>query len=150
MRECPLSKPCNKGSDPTCCLPAGGLPDGWLSNNKVFRKLEYLDLSNNKLGTSNGVTQYPVTWGGSSLYSDTDNAGSDIDITAPNGKGWCLNGADGGVAGSFGWCPRINSTGVVATPLSGALANLRFLDISNNELKGELAQAAKATSFLGA
>ncbi len=42
-------------------LCAGGLPYGWVSTNKVFSQLKFLDLSQNNLGLDANGQQYRVT-----------------------------------------------------------------------------------------
>ena len=46
---------------PALPLSAGGLPYGWVSTNKVFSQLKFLDLSQNNLGLDANGQQYKVT-----------------------------------------------------------------------------------------
>jgi hypothetical protein len=95
---------------------AGGLPPGWLGTNKVFTRIEYIDLSGNWLGHS----AYPATSG--NRFSNTYGP----DPVIP----WCLAGN----TPAAGWCPRTPQNVAVA-PLAG-LPTLVFLDLSGNGLQG--------------
>lgn len=58
-------------------LCAGGLPDGWMSNARTFKNLQFLNLADNRLGYTN------------------DGDPFEIDL-------WCLEGR----TSAMGWCPQ--------------------------------------------
>jgi hypothetical protein len=86
---------------------AGGLPDGWLSTQRTFKGLDYLDLSDNKLGCADAACRAPLA-------------------TVTGASGWCKDGLP---AATSGWC--------APAPLPGTMDTLTILDISNNNLNGE-------------
>lgn len=94
--------------------PAGGLPTNWLGKQKPLRNVRYLDLSNNKLGTSDGVTAPTQT-------SD-----------------WCPE--EGSLTDGSGWCPDLSGN---KKPIAGTAASLVSLDLSNNGFTGEQGAASK-------
>jgi hypothetical protein len=89
-------------------LHAGGLPYGWLSTNRVFTQLKFLDLSVNQLGRDMGGKLYATT------------------------EGWCQAGPGtlGADDSRVGWCPR-------GVPLDFSMRSLETLDLSDNGLRGE-------------
>ncbi len=100
---------------------AGGLPHGWLGTNKVFDKIQYIDLSGNFLGHS--------TWPGDPGNRYANTYGPTPDVASH----WCQAGPT--TSSRSGWCPRDASNNAALTPLAG-LPALLFLDISDNGFQG--------------
>jgi hypothetical protein len=95
---------------------AGGLPPGWLGTNKVFRRVQYIDLSGNSLGH----TAWPPT--------DANRYENAYGVD----RHWCLAGR----TPASGWCPRAAGSNAALSPLAG-MPGLLHLDVSDNGFQGE-------------
>jgi hypothetical protein len=103
-----------------------------MGTNKVFEKIQYIDLSGNFLGHST----WPTT--GSSRYANT--YGPTPAVTSH----WCNAGPS--TSPRSGWCPRDASTNAALAPLAG-LPALLFLDLSDNDLQGKCSCSARWLAF---